>query len=70
MALASDVNDIVSKFDFSDQDINSHVTEFLKQMSASPRCSNSSRAVALHWVTFAHMSLLLQRRVWSRMAPA
>jgi hypothetical protein len=48
MALASDVNDIVSQFDFSDQDINSHVTEFLKQMSASPRRSNSSRAVALH----------------------
>lgn len=54
MALADEVNDIVSKFDFSDGDINNHVSEFLKQMSAF--CAPSiPRHIALHQVTFAHM---------------
>lgn len=35
MALADETNSIVSQFDFTDDDLNRHVQEFLRQMSMS-----------------------------------
>jgi hypothetical protein len=45
MALADETKRVVSQFEFSDSDVNTHVQEFLKQMSKliAPRSLNDER---------------------------
>lgn len=45
MALQEETKKVVSQFEFSDADINSHVAEFIKQMSMLPPPSAPSLAL-------------------------
>ncbi|KAH6894124.1 hypothetical protein B0T10DRAFT_589504 [Thelonectria olida] len=51
MALADETNHIVSQFDFTDDDLNRHVKEFLRQMSEGLEKENTSLAQIPTYVT-------------------
>lgn len=62
MALAAETKAVVAQFDYTDEDVNKGVQEFLRQMGESRDRNQTQR-----WVI---PNLPGQARDWRRMAPA